>query len=268
MISRVSSLAQAVTAWAERHNNTLNIAVAVLFTAVFVGLGPCVYSTLTKPGTRAVEFANESAPHLLQEGTLCIEGRCESAVLVDGRLAQDFREVLDRRIEQAAGKPLWLCLQSGGGDERNTLIRELPPNVSTCVARVVYPNGRIREGECDSSCVWVWMAGRQRELFQFATLGVHDPWSVYNCECWALNAYTAWNAGRRADQADMSLLQAADPELQRRRELRRLGAGKAPWEIHHVGTTDAQKLGLQPGPARRATFYLPSAPRLAGEAGA
>lgn len=267
MISRVRTLARSTQAFLNRHSGYVNVAVAVFVTAIFVGLGPCVYSFTAKPGSRAIEAPKQSEVRVLQEGVLCIEGRCEPALLASGRLAQDFRELLDRRIEAAAGQPLWLCLQSGGGDHMNALMPQLPANVSTCVAKVVYPNGRIREGECDSTCVWVWMAGHRRELFEFATLGVHDPWSVYNCECWPVNAVSAWMANERHEAADTARLQPSDPDLARRRELRRLGGGKAPWEVHSIGTTDAQRLGLQPGPARQATFYLPGAPRPSGMVG-
>lgn len=191
---------------------------------------------------------------LINEGRLCIEEQCTPGVLVLGALPGDLREQLDARIARAAGKPLWVCFLSAGGEAKNnTTMAPFPENVSTCVAPTVFPNGKTAEGACASACAWAWMAGREREIFAGGSAGFHAAWVGDSCWCTPTNYLTARWHFYREELADRDRYSGRHLEV--RSLLRNTALGYGPDDAYHVDAGGAEALGLQRA-QRRAIFRI------------
>lgn len=235
-------------------------AAALIAGAVVIGLLPCLVLMKLAPGpvTKALELPQQN---LLREGRLCVEqAGCEPAVLVVGLLHSDAREKIDARIAQAKGAPLKVCFASPGGDSGLLLGPSFPANVTTCVPRVLYANGAIEEGKCESACVWLWMAGQHRELFRFAHLGLHDPYLLDSCACKAANWLHARYITASMDELDRVRLADQPQELARRRMLIDLSHDYGPHDEYEIFPKEAVTMGLQSGPVRKAVFIVDGAP--------
>jgi hypothetical protein len=227
-------------------------------------IGAAIAAALTVPCAAVRTFAPErlatsiaqSEPFRVDDGLLCVENRCEPGVLVSGYLPLNFRERLDERIQRASGAHLWVCLLSAGGDSSNNLMEPLPTNVSTCAVRARLPDGSERASRCDSACAWVWVAGRDRELFGDAHLGFHRSWSIDSCWCEHINWTIATDAAWQEERRDQQRQAAGSPELARKRALRELAATKGRDEMARVDANEAMRRGLQTRQQRAAVFVV------------
>lgn len=191
---------------------------------------------------------------LINEGRLCIGDQCTPGVLVLGTLPGDLREQLDARIAQAAGEPLWVCFLSAGGEAKNnTTMAPFPENVSTCVARAVFPNGKTAEGACTSACAWAWMAGRHREIFDGGSADFHGAWVGDSCWCTPTNYLTARWHFFQEEAADRD--RYSGRQLEVRNMLRKRALGYGPNVAFQVDASRAEALGLQ-RVQRRAIFHI------------
>jgi len=230
---------------------TLLLAAAgiALAAAVF----PCRIAVALDVGAPPRASGSAGRP-LINEGRLCIGEQCTPGVLVLGTLPGDLREQLDARIAQAGGKPLWVCfLSPGGAAKKNTTMAPFPENVSTCVAPVVFPNGKTTEGACASACAWAWMAGRRREIFEGGSAGFHGAWAGDSCWCTPTNYLTArWHVFHE-EVADRDRYSGRHLEV--RNMLRNTALGYGPHDVYQVDAGRAEALGLQ-GAQRRAIFHI------------
>jgi len=211
---------------------------------------------------RSVDNAQPQAQlPLLREGRLCIEqAGCQTAVLVAGNLPANARELIDARIAQAQGAPLAVCFVSSGGDAASVTGVSFPANVTTCVPRVLYANGAVEEGKCESTCVWLWLAGQHRELFRYAHLGLHEPYLLASCACKASNWLRARGIKAKLELQDRVRL-ASDPvQFALRRKVFAMGEGYGPNESRIVWPKEAIELGMQQGPVRKGVFIVTGAP--------
>ena len=228
---------------------------------VLLALAPCLYVLNFQPESLSSSLAVESKLGMIREGKLCVEGNaCVPAVLVTGPLPEGARKRIDERIARANGSHLWLCFSSEGGAASNTTGPSFPANVSTCVPRVVFENGAIREGMCESSCTWLWMAGRAREVFRYAHLGVHDAWISDSCWCAPYRQVTASAWKRRAVESWQVHFAGDGVELSLRNRLLEMGSGFGGSEMRQIPAREVQALGLQKTPVRKATFFVEGAP--------
>ncbi len=230
---------------------TLLLAAAgiALAAAVF----PCRIAVALDVGAPPSASGAASRP-LINDGRLCIEEQCLPAVLVLAALPGDLREQLDARIAKAAGKPLWVCFLSAGGEAKNnTTMAPFPENVSTCVVPVMFPNGKTADGVCASACAWAWMAGRRREIFEGGASGFHGAWVGDSCWCTPTNYLTARWHFFREELADRDRYSGRHLEV--RNMLRSTALGYGPDDAYQVDAGRAKALGLQ-GAQRRAIFHI------------
>lgn len=190
----------------------------------------------------------------LSEGSLCLAGQCAEAILVQGAVTNLTVAAIRTRAQSAGARPLWVCLNSVGGDHSVSGVQPLPANVRTCVADIAGDAGQTaRPALCASACAWIWMAGNERAIFGRNMVGFHRPYVYDSGWCSAGNWFkafegfvTAWvrdryTPGYEATQAQRVLL-------------RWTGLSKGPTEAHYVDARLAREMGLQGNADGQATF--------------
>jgi len=207
-------------------------------------------------GSTAPSVQVRKAEANVLEGRLCIgPAKCEPAVLVHGLLPAHIGQVIEERAGRAHGGPIWICLHSEGGARAVALTGPLPSNVRTCVSDVVDAAGVRHPALCASACAWLWLAGRQRELFGSSTVGFHRPYIYESAWCAPGNYFAAAEAfvrGWITDRINPDF--AGGAALSARGHLRMAGMAMGPSEAYYIGAAQAAKLGLQTAALREAVF--------------
>lgn len=230
-----------------------------LAAAVVLFIGACAINAIgcTMYAARAAgPKAPALKPRTLLDGALCRPEGCTAAVLVQGAVTDDTVVALRARAQAAGKDPLWVCLNSPGGDHSLALMDPLPANVHTCVADIAARPGQpARAAICASACAWIWMAGRQRVIFGENKVGFHRPYVYDSASCapgnWA-KAVEGFASGWLHD------LDAPGFEGTRsaRHQLRWAGMGMGVTEAHYVDAGQAVQMGLQPREGGPAAFVL------------